>query len=155
MRSKIECKNCQTDLSNRHSNTKYCNNDCYRAWSRKIRKHPEIEKICTLCDKTYVKSGKGMRDSVYCSESCRYTSGIIRKYGDKRTIYKLWISAESCQNCGTGFKSTQDKHVDHCHKTNKVRGILCNGCNIGLGSFKDDINLLKNAIKYLETSNAD
>ena len=39
--------------------------------------------------------------------------------------------------------------VDHCHTTGKVRGILCNECNRGLGYFKDNINTFKNAIKYL------
>lgn len=45
--------------------------------------------------------------------------------------------------------------VDHCHKSEsqgimKVRGLLCNGCNIGLSRFKDDINLLQSAITYLQ-----
>lgn len=39
--------------------------------------------------------------------------------------------------------------VDHCHKTQKVRGLLCNFCNVGLGSFKDNINSLSKAISYL------
>lgn len=42
--------------------------------------------------------------------------------------------------------------VDHCHKTNKVRGLLCNHCNIGLGHFDDNPYLLKRAIKYLEVT---
>jgi hypothetical protein len=42
--------------------------------------------------------------------------------------------------------------VDHCHKTNKVRGLLCNHCNTALGKFDDNIELLKNAIKYLKNS---
>jgi len=41
--------------------------------------------------------------------------------------------------------------VDHCHDTGKIRGLLCNGCNTGLGGFKDNINNLKSAIKYLST----
>lgn len=41
-------------------------------------------------------------------------------------------------------------HTDHCHSTGKVRGILCTNCNRGLGSFKDNIVSLQNAIKYLE-----
>jgi hypothetical protein len=40
--------------------------------------------------------------------------------------------------------------VDHCHKSGKVRGILCNQCNRGLGFLKDNVDALKRAIKYLE-----
>lgn len=39
--------------------------------------------------------------------------------------------------------------IDHNHKTNKVRGILCGLCNIGLGYFKDDIIKLEKAAAYL------
>lgn len=39
--------------------------------------------------------------------------------------------------------------VDHCHSTNKIRGLLCFKCNIGLGKFNDSIIELQNAINYL------
>lgn len=42
--------------------------------------------------------------------------------------------------------------VDHCHKTGKVRGLLCHSCNIGLGAFRDNTVLLEIAIDYLNAS---
>lgn len=40
--------------------------------------------------------------------------------------------------------------VDHCHKTGKVRGLLCLRCNRGIGLLKDDYEILKSATKYLK-----
>ena len=42
--------------------------------------------------------------------------------------------------------------VDHDHNTGKIRGLLCAFCNHGIGRFRDDIDLMKKAIKYLELS---
>lgn len=46
-------------------------------------------------------------------------------------------------------------HVDHCHDTGIVRGLLCHHCNTGLGSFKDNTQFLKSAIKYLDKHKKD
>lgn len=54
-----------------------------------------------------------------------------------------------CSICG-GQPKRKNLSVDHCHKTSKVRGLLCEKCNVGLGSFGDNITFLKNAILYLE-----
>jgi len=40
--------------------------------------------------------------------------------------------------------------VDHCHLTSKIRGLLCSKCNLGLGNFCDNTDLLVKAIQYLE-----
>ena len=45
--------------------------------------------------------------------------------------------------------STRTLHIDHDHKTNKVRGLLCYQCNIGIGCLKENAEFLSNAIKYL------
>jgi len=47
-------------------------------------------------------------------------------------------------------KRIQKLAVDHCHKSGKVRGLLCQDCNRGIAKFHEDISRLENAIKYLE-----
>jgi len=57
----------------------------------------------------------------------------------------------SCAICGIQEEElTKKLAVDHNHETNIVRGLLCNGCNLGLGQFKDSVVLLSFAIEYLE-----
>lgn len=46
----------------------------------------------------------------------------------------------------------KNSHVDHCHVSKNVRGILCAACNKGLGHYKDDPELLEAAAKYLRGS---
>lgn len=60
-----------------------------------------------------------------------------------------------CAICGEeqNAQHRNKLYVDHNHETGKVRGLLCNNCNFAIGHLKDDIQLLKNAIKYLEDNN--
>ena len=55
-----------------------------------------------------------------------------------------------CAICKRRIRSISDLHLDHDHKTKKVRGLLCDTCNWGLGQFYDSTLLLKNAINYLK-----
>lgn len=41
--------------------------------------------------------------------------------------------------------------VDHDHKTGKIRGLLCKGCNVGIGNLKDNAQLCRRAAEYLES----
>jgi hypothetical protein len=41
------------------------------------------------------------------------------------------------------------RHVDHDHRSGKIRGLLCHGCNVSLGHFDDSIETLEKAIAYL------
>lgn len=76
-----------------------------------------------------------------------------RIYGlsDEDYSNMLIFQNNSCAICKTdiGWEAA----VDHCHETNKVRGLLCRNCNSGIGFLKDDINILENAIKYLSINN--
>ena len=50
-----------------------------------------------------------------------------------------------CAICG----SVEALHVDHCHATGQVRGLLCGGCNSGIGRLRDDPELLMRGWEYL------
>ena len=63
----------------------------------------------------------------------------------------LLIQEHCCKICGEHQKDLKyTLHIDHCHKTNIIRGLLCDKCNHGLGLFNDNISLLQNAIEYLK-----
>ena len=64
----------------------------------------------------------------------------------------LFKKQEGCCQCCKTHQSdlTKTLHIDHDHKTGKIRGLLCSTCNSALGFVKDDITTLQNMIKYLE-----
>lgn len=56
-----------------------------------------------------------------------------------------------CVLCGCDlYPWDTNTNIDHDHKTNKVRGLLCSDCNKGIGLLKEDIDILERAIKYLK-----
>lgn len=60
------------------------------------------------------------------------------------------LLTEQGGKCGIcGVKKHHGWHVDHCHTSGKVRGILCNSCNRALGLFKDDTAALSAALAYI------
>jgi hypothetical protein len=84
------------------------------------------------------------------------SSYLKARYGIVSSDYKAMHDNQNglCAICGKP-ESLRNQHgavplsVDHCHKTNKVRGLLCAQCNQALGMFEDSIEILANAIGYL------
>ena len=65
----------------------------------------------------------------------------------------LFLQDNKCHICKKEISElTKSLSVDHCHTTNQVRGLLCYKCNVGIGYFNDNIDLLKNAISYLKSN---
>jgi len=67
-----------------------------------------------------------------------------RMFEEQKGACAICGSVEVRRNGRTNFC------VDHCHKTGKVRGLLCNECNVGLGRLGDDAESLRRALAYLE-----
>lgn len=78
---------------------------------------------------------------------------LKKKYGISLDEYNnMKADQEGCCKICKRHESEIGKGlvVDHCHKEGHVRGLLCGHCNRGLGDFKENINSLQLAIKYLE-----
>ena len=75
------------------------------------------------------------------------------KYGMSEMDYQRLLKIQNfeCAICKSITPGQNRDHfcVDHDHKTGRVRGLLCDTCNKGLGFFKDDIELCKNSVEYL------
>jgi Recombination endonuclease VII len=79
----------------------------------------------------------------------RRVKDIVKTYNVTKQQAEKLASTTECAICG-GNRSTRAMAVDHCHDTGRVRGVLCNKCNLALGGFDDSIEMLQKAIKYLK-----
>jgi hypothetical protein len=76
----------------------------------------------------------------------------VAKYGVTIEQYEAQLKEQNfcCAICRNPLDLKKDTHQDHCHASNKARGILCTNCNKGLGFLKDSISSFENAIEYLK-----
>ncbi len=89
-------------------------------------------------------------------------SHLKKRFGISIEIYRS-IFKEQRERCGicrtpilliaikgdAGMKGRA--HVDHCHKTGRIRGLLCSRCNLGIGLFLDSSDRLRRAVAYLRS----
>lgn len=119
--------------------------DKTREWNRRYNEHADKEHIRAV----HTRWRHGARGQ----ELHRLT--VLRKYGLTPEDYEqmLAVQGEGCAICGApepgGRSKTPRLHIDHDHGTKKVRGLLCNSCNRGLGYFKDSPILLTEAAGYI------
>lgn len=90
---------------------------------------------CIECAKERSKENHLLRS---CGITLQDYDKILKKQGNKCKICKTKIPGGYGRFC-----------IDHNHSTGKIRGLLCNNCNVMLGRAKDDIKILATAIQYL------
>lgn len=131
------------------------------------------QKHCQLCNVEFIALTDKQR---FCTPKCRRNDPINkskeklnaedykkrnplvakgiklkRYYGITTDTYYSMLASQNgvCKICKSDCSTGRELCVDHCHKTGKVRGLLCGKCNSGLGSFNDNEQLMLEAIKYL------
>lgn len=125
--------------------------------------------VCQICSKNFqcrryklcedgllrCKECMYIRKKTYTNKSkhyLNYQKNYLRwtKYGLTETAYCDLERAQNglCKICKTR-NPLEPLVVDHCHKTGRVRGLLCGNCNRGLGFFADNMAILVEAAQYL------
>lgn len=100
-------------------------------------------------DRKYRASGRGRTRQ----RSYRRSYMLEKKYGLSHEQWESMFEAQgrACAICkATDPGGVGNWHTDHCHTSGVVREILCNSCNLGIGHFNDNPDLLKTVIAYLE-----
>lgn len=103
-------------------------------------------------DKDYSKRNKHKTDKIktnWRKNNPDKISEVRRRYlyGMEPEDYQKLLIAHN-KRCAICKKKTK-LHVDHNHKTGRVRGLLCGSCNRGLGILKDSLKIIKSAERYL------
>lgn len=126
------------DKSKKHglsSRCKVCHNEQAAAWAAA---HPEVRR-------RIMRDWKARTDIAVFNRKV----WLKRAYGltPEAVDRMLTDQGGECAICG---KALKNYHIDHNHTTMVVRGLLCRGCNLGIGFFKESIGRLAAAIQYLE-----
>lgn len=139
-----------------------------KAWSR----HKEDAKpICRRCGQAKARTNMSKGSPHLCKpcrtavtkawaeanpsewERHRRRSHLKRRYGITEEEYNKLLADQggACAICRVRAEDSRGfrPHIDHCHETGRVRGILCGMCNQGIGNLRDDPEILRNATAYL------
>lgn len=122
-------------------------------WSDRSKKHGKAAR-CRSCKtaifNSYRKARGYDRLRYQRSREAERERHLVRKYGVTLARYQELFDAQGgkCAICGKVQSRALD--VDHCHKTGRVRGLLCTSCNRMIGHAGDNAANLRRAAEYLD-----
>lgn len=130
------CSGCKTDKPLTDFWKNKSAKDGYQAW-------------CNVCWRAVTTARRtGPKREIELRQ--RQNGHLKRKYGITIEEYEVMLAKQNgkCAICGQ-VAGKKNLAVDHCHDTLKIRGILCENCNRGIGMFKHETKRLESAISYL------
>jgi len=152
--SKKDClsSSCKECINQSQKEYYLSHKEYYKKYNEKHKGYRKIQK--RIWDKLHMKERRIYKQINRDKEKNKY---LILTYGITLDDYNKMLEAQNgvCAICGQKEtrKSKYNDYtlsVDHDHKTGKVRGLLCHGCNNCLGTLKEDIEIFQNAINYLK-----
>ena len=131
-----------------------------------MTKERPADRLCRYDDCTnnaYIRYHSGWDKWIH-STTCKSCDANMKKYSITTPMRNEMYTLQKgqCATCympvefqGGKSLSPDGATVDHCHKTDDVRGILCGHCNNILGRAKDSVEILRNCADYLELNYQD
>ena len=108
---------------------------------------------CKDCNREAMTRWRDKGDNRALASKRSVDSARKRRYGMSVHEIAAWLAEQGgcCAICQQPLSvATRQCHVDHDHMTGANRGILCSGCNTGIGLLRDDAELLRAAEAYLD-----
>jgi sulfur transfer complex TusBCD TusB component (DsrH family) len=121
-----------------------------------------VTRKCRICKMDFLKS-RARNDYDHVCPKCNRNRAIKHKFNITQQQYDEILLAQNgvCALCGKPeTKISHKSHkvlplaIDHDHKTGKIRGLLCDDCNVMLGRAKDEAEVLRKAANYIEQNRA-
>jgi hypothetical protein len=147
------CSNCKRELP-------------VSQFHKALRERSGLRSACKECVSTLYNEQAKIRANDWCHQEALKNPNFyndrsrMARHGLTPQAFADWDESHStCDICGTLRKPDKALHIDHDHSCcprNKScsscrRGALCDRCNMGLGYFCDDVDLLRTAVRYIET----
>lgn len=135
--NKIICEDCGLTKFVRFFKTSKICGECSRVRSAKVKAAKRAEK-------------RQAEPNIHNKRD--FEADLWKNYRITLDEYNLMYDRQkgNCDCCGKHESNFKRRlHVDHCHVTGQVRGLLCTRCNPGLGYFEDSVEKLEMAIAYL------
>lgn len=113
-----------------------CTSEYWKSWYNDDK--VEKQSLNNITNREWSKTSKGQ---------ALMLKKRLKKYGLSQEKFDALIERSEgfCEIC----EEKEFQAIDHCHETGRVRGLLCNSCNLALGGFKDNVEILRKAISYL------
>ena len=171
------CISCNEEYVPNSGRQVFCTPDCRRSYENTVYAKEYASKVCSRCKtlKEATKFRVRTNNKRYLSSMCKDCESksfrqwqiknpekakLMQRRNDLRISYGITPEEYDallekqeglCAICRTSENQAGRKYfsVDHDHITGKIRGLLCSGCNVGLGYFKDSPLFLTAAIAYL------
>jgi hypothetical protein len=138
---------------------RYCYNGKFKGYKRNCAEHLNLQKtarnrilaplglqFCSRCRRELLQAE--FHSNTNACKACKKAEHLERRYGVTPRIWEQMFDEQRgvCSICQVRPPAV----VDHDHVTGAIRGLLCHGCNTGIGHLGDSPEMVKRALRYLQ-----